>query len=96
MDFPSSQLIILLDCVRGKHPWDSEALGAALDVLRYAIHTFGTGPHIIGDSEEFDPEKAIEEILASEASEAKQVGPGLWISLGIWIAKIIIERLASK
>jgi hypothetical protein len=92
MEFPAKQLLVLLELVRGKRDWSPEVFDAAMEVLKYAYHTFINKEPVPIGLEGFDAESAIESLLNEEA---KGVSPSIWISLGIWILQKVIERMAK-
>jgi hypothetical protein len=96
MDFPYSQLALLLQVITGKASWDGAAFDAALEVIKFAYHNFiDNKPKIIGDESvsDFDAEATIKELIASK--DAKGVTPAIWISLALWLANKIIERMSK-
>ena len=94
MDFPSKDLMHLLNMIRGKHNWDNDCFDAALNVIRYIYHQFiSKGEHVVGDAN-FNPEEAIESLLASE--QAKGFGAAIWLNLGLWLITKLLDRMANK
>lgn len=94
MELPTQALLILLQVVRGKKDWDDEAFEACIDILRYAYHSF-VKFKLAGDAPEmgdFNPEEAIASILKEEAQEVKSLAPGVWISLALWVGKMLVEK----
>ena len=93
MDFPSKDLMHLLDMVRGNHVWDNDCFDSALNVIRYVYHQFiSKGETVVGDID-FNPEQAIESLLNTQ--EAKGFGTAIWLNLAFWLATKIIERMAK-
>jgi hypothetical protein len=93
MEFPSKQLALILDCIRGKAEWNLDAFNAALDIVRYALNTFTSKDITPIGHEDFDPETAVSTILGEH--ESKGVTPAIWLQLGFWLLTKILERYAK-
>lgn len=93
MEFPSAQLLLILNAIRGKQDWNTEVLLAAMDVVKYIVANFANSDFKPIGTEDFDPDTAISTILGE--NEAKGVGAALWIQLGLWLLTKIIERYSK-
>lgn len=93
MGFPLDSLQVLYSWITGKKQWSSEVFDALIEVIKYAYS------QIDGSFKADSPEMPIEEALQAaieEGSGVKAVLPGLWLTIGMWALKMLIEHLAKK
>jgi hypothetical protein len=93
MGFPLESLRMLYEWATGKKKWDTEVFDALIEVVKYAYS------QIDGSFKADSPEMLIEEALQAaieEGSGVKTAFPGLWLAIGSWALKMLIEHLNKK
>ena len=93
MGFPLESLKMLYEWATGKKKWDTEVFDALIEVVKYAYS------QVDGSKADSPDSMPIEEALQAaieEGSGVKAAFPGLWLSIGAWALKMLIEHLNKK
>ena len=92
MNFPKDALLVLLNYAKkGGGEITPEVFEAGLTVLKYVwhlIHSKVVGSEESKAAEDIDIVEALEQVL--DESGAKAFGPGLWLTIGLWVVEKIL------